>query len=83
MQEGREHKPRADKGSTAVNIKCPFFRRHSNVEIRCEGVMERTSCAILFERVQDKRMYQRSYCETRFDCCEHYRALMAGKYAEE
>lgn len=71
-----ERKPRADTGATAVYITCPFFRRHSSVEIRCEGAMERTSYSILFERRQDKAWYQRTYCEARPECCELHRLLM-------
>ena len=82
MPERSESRPQTSKTWNAVEIKCPFFRRHSTREIRCEGVMDRTSSALLFERVKDKVFYQTTYCERRYECCEHYRLLMASKYDE-
>ena len=82
MPERSESRPQTSKTWNAVEIKCPFFRRHSTREIRCEGVMDRTSSALLFERVKDKVFYQKTYCERRYECCEHYRQLMASKYDE-
>lgn len=82
MAERSETRPQTSKTWNAVEIRCPFFKRHSTREIRCEGVMERTSNALLFERVRDKAFYQRTYCEGRYECCEHYQLLMANKYDE-
>lgn len=83
MGERREKRPQTSKTWNAVNIRCPFFRRHSEREIRCEGVMDRTSFALLFERAKDKAFYQQTYCEGRCECCEHYRVLMAEKYSDK
>lgn len=82
MAERSEQRPKTSKTWNAVEIKCPFFRRHSTREIRCEGVMDRTSFALLFERPRDKEFYQRTYCEGRCECCEHYRLLMDNKYTD-
>ena len=82
MADRRENKPKGDKGGTASDIKCPFFRRHSRQEIRCEGVMDGTSCSINFSGARLKSWYQATYCEEHYDKCEHYRVLMDNKYAD-
>lgn len=83
MTEGSELRPTTSKTWNAVGIVCPFFRRHSRTEIRCEGMMERTSFALIFEQARDKAWYQRTYCEGRCDRCEHYVLLMESKYSDE
>lgn len=82
MEERSEKRPQTSKTWNSKNILCPFFRRHSRTEIRCEGMMEHTSFAIIFEKEKDKKFYQQTYCEGRCDCCEHYALLMAQKYDE-
>lgn len=65
------------------DILCPFFRRHSKIEIRCEAMMDRCSSALIFERECDKAWYQAQYCEERYEMCEHYLMLMQHKYEDE
>lgn len=64
------------------DIRCPFFRRHSKVEIRCEAMLDRCSSALVFEREKDKSWYQQTYCEAHYDKCEHYLLLMERKYSD-
>lgn len=64
------------------DIRCPFFRRHSKNEIRCEAMMDRCSSALIFEREKDKSWYQTQYCENHYEMCEHYLMLMQRKYDE-
>lgn len=80
--EGTTKKERCTCSAKTRDIRCPFFRRHSSTEIRCEAMMDRCSSALIFERKADKEWYQSVYCESRYECCEHYRMLMAEKYAE-
>lgn len=71
-------------GSTkSRDILCPFFRRHSMIEIRCEAMMDRCSSALVFERQADKAFYQTTYCEKAYDKCEHYLMLMERKYSDD
>lgn len=65
------------------DIRCPFFRRHSRIEIRCEAMMDRCSSALVFERETDKAFYQATYCEMAYDKCEHYLMLMQRKYSDD
>lgn len=58
------------------DIICPFFRCHSEREIRCEGVMDGTSTAIVFRRPKKKAFFKRTYCEGRCKACEIYGMLM-------
>lgn len=81
--EGRESRQRADEGGRAALVRCPFFRRHSPSEIRCEGVMDGTSMSINFARTKRKAWYEQTYCEDNYRMCEVYQLLMEHKYSDD
>lgn len=82
MSKGGEERAKTSASTYTRDIRCPFFRRHSPNEIRCEGMMDGTSHAVIFERVDDKRFWQRTYCEKAYDKCEYCIMLMQSKYNE-
>lgn len=78
-----EYRPKTRASEHAREIQCPFFRRHSVVEIRCEGIIEESRTCVLFDRREDKTQHQRIYCEARWECCEIARMLMEAKYTDD
>lgn len=73
------------------DIKCPFFRSHIaeetngkvDAEIRCEGIMEGCTHALVFDSRERKVTFQHIYCEEHYEKCEYYRMLMQEKYPDE
>ena len=79
-QEGR---PKTSATAHSREIRCPFFRSHSSVEIRCEAPEDRCRTCLLYERTEDKRRHQEIYCEAHYECCEVARMLMRDVYGED
>lgn len=69
-------------GST-VNIKCPFYHKHTSWTISCEGLMtEASSSTTYFVSEAAKRLYMDLHCNTVDGAgCPLYRAIMQ-KYDE-
>lgn len=65
------------------NIKCPFFRRHGEYQISCEGVMEDSTTNVVFKTAKKKLFFLQTYCENHYEKCEYYRMLMQEKYKDE
>lgn len=67
------------------DAQCPFFR--SDVEkrkkINCEGIVDRSTLALTFDRKKDYRIQLEVFCCEHYKNCEIYRMLMAAKYDEE
>lgn len=82
MSKGGGGSKKVSSTAYTSEIRCPFFRSHSRVEIRCESVAERCTTAMLFEREEDKLFWQRTYCEDRCDYCEQHQAVMESKYSD-
>lgn len=70
----------ANQGTS--NIICPFFRCHSDREIRCEGIMDESTTGISFRSPTKKAFFLRTYCEKQYKACEIYNMLM-DKYTDE
>lgn len=64
-------------------MQCPFFLQHNELEICCEGIMDRCMHKITFRRRGDKALFLGTYCEKHYQKCEYYRMLMCEKYEEE
>lgn len=82
-RSNQEARPKTSATSHSREIVCPFFRSHSNVEIRCEAVDDRCRTCLLYERTDDKMQHQRIYCEDRYMCCEVARMLIREVYSED
>lgn len=66
----------------AEEIKCPFFRSHTNVEILCEGVTDDSTIRMLFRNRKGRERQEQIFCAGRYENCEIYRAIMKAKYDE-
>ena len=81
-QNKRNHQ-NLTSSSGVREIKCPFFKQHNEREIRCEGIMDDCSHAIVFKGRGKKAYFQHTYCEDQYRACEYYRMLMHEKYPDE
>ena len=64
-------------------VKCPFFVAHEKKAIRCEGVIGGCRCSNIFSSAEEKGFHMVTYCENRFDRCEHYISVMHWQWPEE
>ena len=44
------------------DTKCPFYRKHTNMKISCEGIESRTSLHLVFEKKEDLKNYIKKHC---------------------
>ena len=65
----------------AAEIKCPFFRGHTHLEISCEGITDDTSVKLMFQRKETRILHEDIFCMCRYQNCELYRAINE-KYEE-
>ena len=67
------------------DAQCPFFRSDVSKQRRiiCEGIVDRSTLALQFERKKDYDMQLRVFCCEHYRKCEIFRMLMADKYDEE
>ncbi len=65
-------------------VKCPFYRRHEDNRIACEGLCKGNTINLVFEVPQDKRRHMHEYCYSLLGCrdCIVHRALNI-KYEED
>lgn len=64
----------------AEEVKCPFFRSHTYVEILCEGVTDDSTIRMLYRNRKGREKQERIFCADRYKNCEIYRAIMSAKY---
>ena len=62
---------------------CPFFVAHGDMEIKCEGLIDRTCTKISFTNKADKKFHQLTYCENQYKRCEMYCSILHWKWPEE
>ena len=64
-------------------VKCPYYRRHEDNRIACEGQCEGNTINLVFEQPQEKRLHMHEYCYSILGCrdCIVHIALNA-KYEE-
>lgn len=58
-----------------AEIRCPFFRCHSAMQIGCEGISADNSVLLCFKTGRDLRMHEGIFCAARYENCELYRAI--------
>lgn len=68
---------------TDTNVLCPFYRYDSGQKLRitCEGLVERSCLALIYQKKQDYRIQMETFCCGYYDRCEVYQMLMQ-KYEE-
>lgn len=84
MEQG--HRDHVDFFSTTQGtegILCPFFLAHGVREIHCEAYEEQCRSIMRYRCAENKRAHMHTYCQDRYNYCEHYRGLMREKYDEE
>ena len=47
-------------------VKCPYYRRHEDNRIACEGLRKGNTVNLVFEQPQDKRLHMHEYCYSIF-----------------
>jgi hypothetical protein len=74
-----------DSWKGRVYAQCPFFRSSVDGKKRivCEGIVDRSTLALYFDRKKDYETQLRVFCCEYYKKCEIYRMLMESKYDEE
>lgn len=57
-----------DKQSHWKSIECPFFHGDDATSINCEGVKKDSTLRQIFKTKQDKRTWEKKYCESVHTC---------------
>lgn len=78
-----EKKIRLSSTQGTALLQCPFFVAHGETEIKCEGMIEGTSCRISFMNKDGKKFHQETYCENQFKRCEMYCSIKHWKWPDE
>ena len=69
-------------GATEDMVLCPFFRGHSAVDVRCEGITDGSWTIIRFAGARGCRKHMEGYCKQSWRYCEYARALSEFKYGD-
>lgn len=65
----------------SVNVLCPFYKKDEAMKrIVCEGIIDRSSVALLFVLHKDFEFHINTYCCNHYDKCEVYRMIYESKY---
>jgi len=73
------------KGKTksgVCDIKCPYFRMHSAVEIGCEGITDGSVIRLTFRNGQGRNLHEDIFCCAKYENCELFRAI-GQQYGED
>ena len=58
-----------------ANIRCPFFRGHTPLEIGCEGITQDTVIRLVFHSKIDLQLHEQIFCCEHFKNCELFDAI--------
>lgn len=66
-------------------VVCPFYRRHNDNRICCEGTDESNTINLVFIDSKEQKRYSRDLCGSisGYVTCPIYQTLIANKYTEE
>ena len=66
-------------------IRCPFWRRTNDpaYTVGCEGLIDRSTLLMRFERAEDREIHARAFCAGRYENCELYHAILEARYQED
>ena len=59
-----------------ADIRCPFFRGHTVMEIGCEGITDKTCLRLMFTCKSDMLQHERIFCCSHYRNCELYEAII-------
>lgn len=66
-----------------ADVRCPFYKYDDGKRrITCEGLIENSSLALIYQKKCDYEMQINTFCCEYFEKCEVYRILM-DKYEED
>lgn len=60
----------------SVNVKCPFYITDGERDTVCEGVIDKTRCAVRFRSKKRKSTYMKEKCCEDYEECPLYISLM-------
>ena len=68
-----------------AEARCPFFKfdEYKKNRIVCEGLVEKSSLALIYCRKTDYDTQLRVFCCEHYKKCEVYRMILEAKYDEE
>ena len=49
-------------------VKCPYYRRHEDKKIVCEGLYEGNTIHLAYESYADKKSHMHEYCYSLLGC---------------
>ncbi len=76
MAHGHDRKYKEDE-----HVTCPFYKRESDVEIKCEGIVSDV-LSNRFTTTQQKNCHKDTFCKGEYCACRLYETLME-KYEGE
>jgi hypothetical protein len=76
MAHGHDRKYKEDE-----HVTCPFYKRESDIEIKCEGIVSDV-LSNRFKTVQQKNDHKNTFCKEEYCACRLYESLME-KYEGE
>lgn len=59
-----------------AEVKCPFFRGHTHLEIGCEGITAQTNLRLLFTDKSTLLRHEEIFCCEHYKKCELYEAII-------
>jgi len=72
----------ADNRYECVGALCPYYKWEYINNIVCEGSKYLAIISVVAQSERDKVFYRRRFCETKYDECPIYKAIIE-KYEEE
>ena len=69
-------------GAIDDKVLCPYFRGHSAVDVRCEGITDGCWTIIRFAGARGCRKHMEGYCQGEWQYCEYACALSEYKYGD-
>ena len=79
-KDREKDKKQRDGRTLSPLVRCPFFKKGSEREIFCEGIVERGSVRLGFSSAGHQRRYFERHCCENFKMCVLFRAVNE-KYA--
>lgn len=63
------------------NAKCPFFLGADTLNIKCEGLIDKSAIVSLFQKKAEKVEHKTTFCDENYEDCILYKSL-DHKYQE-
>lgn len=80
--QGRRHVTGEKTACGTEAIRCPFFRKNEKTVITCEGLTDDSVIRLTYRSKKGREIQKKTFCQSRYENCEIYRAIMGAKYME-